>query len=234
MKKLWIIFIIIPTIISGQPAKFYADTSRLRSFTGQSQEEFDRAMEFEWRINHRVLKFGSTLTNVEINKSGPDTILFRISHDHAWDTLVTKIPHGSINRFNYNSCCHYFNAITEDGHIIKGSVNFELSVSDSKVKKYLCSIDSYGTFISPSRSKTISAESRSPMLPNSYNVAIQEVKSCNGKKCQNTALFKEDGSEDPGYKFKTKRQVIVIHYVPLSTEPLFVNYDLDSAKIQIE
>ncbi len=165
IKLLFYACISFPSLLKSQTATFIADTSTLRLYTGHPKL-FESAMEFEWRVNHRSLKFGSILTDVEINMSGPDTILFRISEKKDWDTFVTKIPPNSVNRFNYNLCCHYFNAITEDEQIIKGSVNFILTGTDKKVKKFLCTIDSYSTFVRPSISKTISANWRSPMFPN--------------------------------------------------------------------
>ncbi len=235
MMKILLFFLLsFPILTLAQSATFIADTSTLRQYTGHDQEFFEWVMEFEWRVNHRSLKFGSTLTDVEINKNGPDTILFRISENKAWDTLVTKIPPNSVNRFNYNTCCHYFNAITEEGHIIKGSINFILIDSDKKGKKFLCSIDSYSTFVRPTKAKTISAKWRSPMLPNMYNVVIQEVKKCIWKKCQNTVLLKDDGSENLGYNFKSIRRVMLLHYLPLSAEPIKLIVDVNSGVLIIE
>ncbi len=44
----------------------------------------------------------------------------------------------------------------------------------------------------------------------------------------------DDGSENLDYNFKSKRQVMIMHYLPLSTEPIKLIVDVNSGNLIID
>lgn len=186
----------------------------------------------EWIIKGKKLRFGSAPIEVEPTKFGVDTVFFRLDPSEKWDTLICKIQAGSFSRFEYNACCDYFTVIDDSGKFIIGKVIFELKGTRSGKEKYLGSIDGSGVFMTQ-HADTISPFNRSPMLPNTYNVEVKEVKNCSGKDCQEAAIRKPNGSIDVSYHFRIVESLKVFHYLPVSEEPIYVSYDLDSGKVVI-
>ncbi len=62
---------------------------------------------------------------------------------------------------------------------------------------------------------------------------MKEVKDCSGKDCQEAAIRRPDGSIDVRYTYRIVESILVFHYLPVSEDPIFVSYDLDTRKVVI-
>jgi len=233
LRNIFILLYILPALASGQSAKFYADTTRLRSFVGHSQSEFDRALKMEWIIKGQVLHWGSPAIDVSPTETGVDTIFFKHHDEAKWDTMICKIKGGSLITFVYNTCCDYFDVVDTSGDRLEGKVSFVLKGTKPRRKKYMGSIDGSGVFMTK-QPDTLSPFFRSPMLPNRYNVEVKEVKNCSGKDCQEAAVRKPDGSVDESYHYRIIESILVLHYLPVSADPIAVSYDLSSEKVLVK
>ena len=231
LKKLILLFL-FPTLAYSQSATFYADTSRLWDYIGQSREYYDLAMESEWIIKGKSLRWGSPPVEVSPAGSGVDTVFFRLHERAEWDTLICMIKSGSSSTFVYNACCNYFDVIDHTGKRTEGKVSFELKGSMPKSKKYLGTIDGNGVQLTLT-AQIISPMYRSPMFPNSYNVAIKEIRKCTGKDCLEAVIMRPDGSIDLSYQYQIVDKILSFHYLPVSEEPVIISYDLDSGKVVI-
>jgi hypothetical protein len=225
-----ILLVLFPAFAYSQSATFYADTSRLWDYVGQSREYYDLAMETEWTIKGRSLRWGSPPVEVSPAESGVDTIFFRLHESAEWDTLICRIKSGSSSTFVYNACCTYFDVIDHAGKRTEGKVSFELMGLIPKSKKYLGTIDGNGVLLT-STAQIISPMYRSPMFPNSYNVAIREIRKCAGKDCEEAVIQRPDGSIDLSYHYRIVDKILSFHYLPVSEDPIEVLYDVESGKV---
>lgn len=226
-----ILLLLFPAFASSQSATFYADSSRLRNYVGNTSSAVEHAMQMEWRIKDQTLHWGGSIL-VAPSQSGLDTICFRLRETAIWDTLICKIQANSTIRFVYNSCCDYFDVFDETGDRIEERSALTLR-AQFKIQKYLGTIDGNGVLLT-STAQIVSPMYRSPMFPNSYNVAIQEIIKCAGKDCVEAVIQRPDGSIDLSYHYQIVDKILGFNYLPLSTEPIFVSYDLDSGKVSIE
>jgi hypothetical protein len=231
LKNLIIIFF-FPACAYSQSATFYADTSLLWEYVGQSGEYYDLAMETEWIIKGKSLRWGSPPVEVSPAEFGVDSIFFRLHEKVEWDTLICRIKSGSSNTFVYNACCNYFDVIDHTGERTEAKVNFQLMGSIPKSKKYLGTIDANGVLLT-SIAQIISPIYRSPMFPNSYNVAIQEIRKCAGKDCLDAAIQRPDGSIDVSYHYQIVDKILSFQYLPVSEDPIEVLYDVESGKVVV-
>lgn len=189
-------------------------------------------MQMQWIIKGQPLRWGSTPIEVTPTESGVDTIFFKWQDQSKWDTLLCKIKGGSSITFVYSPCCDYFDVVDSNGDRFEGKVSFVLMGATPAKMKYLGSIDASGVFMTQ-KPDTILPFYRSPMLPNMYNVEVQEIRDCFGKGCQEAAIRKLDGSIDISYHYRIVDEILNFHFLPLNEEPLFVSYDLDSGKVVI-
>ena len=232
VKKLILLFL-FPAFAYSQPATFYADTLRLMEYNQNDTSSEGYGMQMQWIIKGQQLSWGSTPIEVGLTESGVDTIFFKW-HDHSkWDTLLCKIKGGSSVTFVYSPCCDYFDVVDSNGDRFKGKVSFDLKGSLPKKTKYLGSIDDSRVFMTQ-KPDTIPPFYRSVMLPNTYNVEVEQIKDCSGKHCQEAAIQKPDGSMEISYHFRIVEEILNFHYLPVSEEPVSVTYDLDSGVVRIE
>lgn len=230
LKNLIILFL-FPACAYSQSATFYADSSRLRNYVGNTSSAVEHALQMEWRIKDQTLHWGGSIL-VAPSQSGLDTIFFRLRETAIWDTLICKMQANSTIRFVYNSCCDYFDVFDETGERIEGKVSFDFKGSIPKSKKYLGTIDGNGVLLT-STAQIISPMFRSPMFPNSYNVAIREIIKCTGKDCVEAVIQRPDGSIDISYHYQIVDKILSFHYLPVSEDPIEVIYDVDSGKIVV-
>lgn len=226
-----IILLLFPAFASGQSATFYADSSRLRNYVGNTSSAVEHALQMEWRIKDQTLHWGGSIL-VAPSQSGLDTICFRLRETAIWDTLICKMQANSTIRFVYNSCCDYFDVFDETGDRIEGKVSFEHKGSILKSKKYLGTMDGNGVLLT-STAQIISPIYRSPMFPNSYNIAIQEIIKCTGKDCEEAVIQRPDGSIDLSYHYRIVDRILSFHYLPVSEDPIEVLYDVESGKVVV-
>jgi len=231
LKNLIIILVFFPAFASGQSATFYADSSRLRNYVGNTSSAVEHAMQMEWRIKDQTLHWGGSIL-VAPSQSGLDTICFRLRETAIWDTLICKMQANSTIRFVYNSCCDYFDVFDETGDRMEGKVSFDLKGSIPKSKKYLGTIDGNGVLLT-STAQIVSPMYRSPMFPNSYNIAIQEIIKCTGKDCEEAVIQRPDGSIDLSYHYRIVDRILSFHYLPVSEDPIEVLYDIESGKVVV-
>ncbi|MEP7321817.1 MAG: hypothetical protein ABI761_07855 [Saprospiraceae bacterium] len=232
MKALLFIISFCPLLSIGQITIFHADTSRLRSWSGNTQASFDQVMKMQWKIKGQYLTWGNQLS-VTPGASGIDTVFFRLSDQREWDTLICKIQPNTNYRFVYNACCDYFDVMDDTGNRTVGKVSFQLSKPVNKKEKYLGTIDENGIRMSLKPVQIIPTN-RSPMLPNSYNVAISLINKCHGKDCLEVALHKTTGEKDISYKIKIIKYMISFRYLQLSTEPLIITLNPVNGKVEIK
>jgi hypothetical protein len=232
LKALIFIIISLPVLSFGQSAKFFADTSMLMEYNGHKTSSDGYGMQMQWIIKGQKLHWGSPAVEVSPTLTGVDTIYFKHKENAEWDTLLCIIAEGSTIMFEYNACCDYFDAVDASGQKFEGKVSFELKGTKPGKKKYLGSIDDSGIFMTQF-ADTLSPLFRSPMLPNRYNVEVEIVKKCLGKKCREVAIRKKDGSIDYGYKFRTVENIVLFHYLPVSSDPIVVSYNLETREIKI-
>jgi len=227
-----ILLLLFPALAYSQSASFYADTSMLWDYAGQSREYYDLAMDWEWIIKGKSLRWGSPPVEVSPAGSGVDTIFFRLHERAEWDTLICRIKSGSSNTFVYNACCTYFDVIDHTGKRTEGKVSFKLEGLIPKSKKYLGTIDGNGVLLT-STAQIISPMYRSPMFPNSYNVAIREITKCAGKDCEEAVIQRPNGSIDLSYHYQIVDKILSFHYLPLSEDPILVTYDIESGVVNV-
>lgn len=232
LKKLILLYL-FPAFANSQSATFYADTHRLMQYNQNNSSSEGYGMQMQWIIKGQSLRWGSTPIEVTPTESGVDTIFFKGQDQSKWDTLLCKIKGGSSITFVYSPCCDYFDAVDRNGDRFEGKVSFMLVGATPAKKKYLGSIDGSGVFMTQSPD-TILPFYRSPMLPNTYDVEVKEIRDCFGKGCQEAAIQKPDGSMEISYHFRIVEEILNFHYLPVSEEPVSVTYDLDSGVVRIE
>lgn len=231
LKKLILLYL-FPAFANSQSATFYADTHRLMQYNQNNSSSEGYGMQMQWIIKGQPLRWGSPPIEVSPTESGVDTIFFKGQDQSKWDTLLCKIKGGSSITFVYSPCCDYFDVVDSNGDKLEGRVSFMLLGATPGKKNYLGSIDASGVFMT-NQPDTILPFYRSVMLPNTYNVEVNEIKDCFGKDCEETAIQKPDGSIDISYHYRIIDGILNFHYLPVSEEPVIVSYDLDSGKVVI-
>jgi len=96
----------------------------------------------------------------------------------------------------------------------------------------LGTIDGNGVLLT-STAQIVSPMYRSPMFPNSYNIAIQEIIKCTGKDCEEAVIQRPDGSIDLSYHYRIVDRILSFHYLPVSEDPIEVLYDIESGKVVV-
>jgi len=231
MKTLLVVILFLPIITFSQTTTFHADSSKLRSWSGNSQASFDRAMKMQWKIKGQYLTWGNQVS-VTSKESGFDTIFFRLNEQRAWDTLICKIKPNTHISFVYNSCCDYFDVLDDTGKRLTGNVSFQLINFKGKSHQYLGTIDGDGAFLSSAKD-TLHPLYRSPMLPNTYTVAISEIRKCSGKDCLEAAIQKSGEIQNLSYNYQTLKSLVNFTYVPLNTDPIQITYDVNTRLVEI-
>lgn len=235
-NKLFIILTILPTILWGQSATFYADTTNLWMHAGHSKAHIKRVMEMEWRIGGQVLHFGSTPIAVKPDPNRIDTLFYKQSNNARWDTIICNVKEPLAYKFVYNACCDGFNIAGADGKFIGGKVNFRLTGPTSKT--FLGTLGEAGMLINTKTTDTLLPGCRSAMSPNIYSLTFSEIKTCSDDSlvCNEDICLSEKGKEELNYefKFKTISNKMKIHFMPLTSDPVQVMYDNKTDRITIK
>jgi hypothetical protein len=234
MKQLIIVLTFLPTILLGQTAMFYADTTDLWQDAGQRRDRLERIMEMEWRIKGQVLHFGSKPIVVKPDANEIDTLFYRQSNSAKWDTIVCNIKEPLTYKFVYNVCCDGFNVAGPDGKFIIGKVNFRLTGKQNN-KTFLGTLGEAGILTNVNTTETLLPGCRSAMSPNIYLVSFKEIRICNDSLiCKEDICLFEKGKKELNYefKFKTISSKVNFLFMPLSS-PIQITYDTKSGKVTI-
>lgn len=216
---------IFPTVLFGQVATFWADTIRI---------DDERALEAEWKINGKTLRYGSKPIAVKTDNI-IDTILFKQYKKSEWDTLICNITKPLNYTFQYNTCCGGFDVYDKTNRI-SGSVIFIVKSSDKKTH-YLGQLDGAGILVPQHNSDTLKPICWSPMHPNIYRLTLSEIEICKDTtNCNEEICLYEKGKEEPnyGFGFKTISHKLNCLFLPLSNQPITVIYDPKTKIIKIE
>jgi hypothetical protein len=235
MKQLLIIALLFPTILWGQSATFYADSTSLWQDVGRKKQLLDRVMEMEWKINGHVLRFGSKPLGVNADPNTIDTLFYRQNSKAKWDTIICNIKEAVTYKFTYNTCCDGFNVSGSNGKFIKAKVHFRL-IGKAKHKTFLGTLGEAGILVDVSTTDTLLPGCRSAMSPNIYSLSFKEVQVCtDSSRCkEDICLFEKDKEEmNYEFKFRTISSKLHILFMPLSGDPIQITYNADSDKITI-
>lgn len=215
---------ILPTVLRGQVATFWADTIRI---------DDNRVLEAEWKINGQTLLYGSKPIKVKTDNI-IDTILFKQFNNSRWDTLICNISKPLNYTFQYNVCCGGFD-VYENNTRLSGSVIFLIKNPDMN-RKYLGQLDAAGILISEQKSDTLRPICSSPMLPNIYSLSLRTIETCiDTTDCDEEICLLEKGMETNfGFGFKTISIIFNYLYLPLSNEPIKAIYDSKTGRIEFE
>jgi len=235
MRLLIFILALLPTLLFGQTAKFYADTTLAWRDAGQNLKEKQRLMEMEWRINGQILHFGSKPIEIKVNKNKTDTLFYKQNNHAKWDTIICKVKESKNYTFIYNTCCGGFDIADETGKRIVGQVNFIIEVQD-KNQIYLGTLGEAGLIVT-NTTDALRPGCRSAMSPNIYQLTFREIEICKDTiDCkEGTCLYekgKEGLNEDFGYK--TTSLKLDCLFLPMSNQPIKVIYNAKTGKIRME
>lgn len=233
--KLLLILTILPAILWGQTAIFYADTTDLRMYTGRNDDHFKRVMEMEWRINGQILRFGSKPIKIKPDPNKIDTLFYKQNKNAKWDTIICNIKEPLKYKFIYNTCCDGFNIAGTDNKFFQGKINFRLTGQTNKT--FLGTLGEVGMLITTKTTDTLLPGCRSAMSPNIYWVNFKEIRECGDLSvCKEDICLSEEGKEELNYEFKysTISQKIKILFMPLSNDPLQIIYNTKTDKITIK
>lgn len=216
-------------------AEFMADSTELRKLFSGDHNGFRKILEMEWIIQKDTLRFGQKSIQVVPNKYKIDTIYFKVDDQSGYDTLICNISEAKKYNFNYNTCCNGFNIYDfESNRMVKGSILLELS-NAKESNKYLATLGEAGMIINNNVYDTIKVNCRSAMSPNIYNVSISQIKDCKNKeKCIELMCLQIPGINEfeYDYEYEVISEIEKFNYLPLSNNPLKINYDLEQGKIK--
>lgn len=232
--NLLIILIILPTILWGQSATFYADTTDLRMYTGYNKDLLKRVMEMEWRIGGHVLRFGSKPIKIKPDPNKIDTLFYKQNKNARWDTIICNIKEPLTYKFVYNTCCDGFNIAGTDNKFFNGKINFRLTGQTNKM--FLGTLGEAGVLVTMKTTDTLLPGFRSAMSPNIYWVSFQEIKACGDPSvCKEDICLSEKGKKELNCEFKYRiiSSKMKILFMPLSNDPLQVTYSTTTDKITI-
>lgn len=190
----------------------------------------------EWQINGQTLHFGSKpiLINPDPNKT--DTLLYKQNDEAKWDTIICNVKEPLAYKFIYNTCCDGFNVSGPDDEFLAGKVNFRL-VGRQNDESFLGTLGEAGIIVTTDTKDTLSPRCRSAMSPNIYSLSFKEVKICSDTLiCKEAICLLEKDKEELNYefKFKTISNKMKILFMPLSSEPIQVTYNIESDKITVK
>jgi len=233
VKNIIFILTIFPTVLFGQTATFSTDTTRFLDET--RKDIFDKIKEAEWRINGQTLHYGSKPITIKTDNI-LDTILYRQQNNSKVDTIVCNINRAGNFKFYYNECCGGFNIANETGKFIIGTIIFSIQGQTNK-KKYLGTLGETGILVNSSSKDTLETGCRSAMSPNVYQITFSQIEICTDTvNCKEGTCLFEKGKEGLNYEFgfKTISKKIDCLFLPLSNQPIKVNYDPKTDRIRIE
>jgi hypothetical protein len=231
LRNILFIFTLLPTALFGQTATFSADTVK----DIRTNMFYDRMIEAEWKIKGQALHYGSKPIAVKTDNI-IDTILFREDKNSKWDTLICNIVKPRNYKFWYNPCCGKFNVSDGTKESIIGAVIFNLNGLD-KERQYLGTLGETGILLKATLNDTLKPGCRSAMSPNIYWLTLREIKICKDTiDCNEGTCLYEKGKEDLNYKFGYKTISVKLDclFLPLSNQPIKVNYNLRTEKVKIE
>lgn len=236
MKKLLVLLVIITGFSTAyaQTAKFYADTTVMRSYTG-SQKEFDKAMEMQWLINGKPLSFGSDTVEIIPDKNVFDTIFYKRNAKAKWDTIICNIAKPNTYAIRYNACCGAFDIVNENKRV---SMKLRFSIKGKSSNMYLARLGETAKYIVGKDSKTITPLCRSAMKPNIFWVMLQQVEICtnegNCEKNEEFCLQTETGEADYDFSYTVKKTIAKFLYLPLDDKPLRISYKPEKGKLKVK
>ncbi len=235
MKYIIYLLIVLPSIVMGQNAIFYADTNRSWNYIKENKRLLKEVKEMRWKINGQVLSFGSKPIKVKPNPNKIDTIFFKQNNRAEWDTLICIIKQPLTYRFLYNTCCGGFDVADDSGRIL-GEINFKIKGKDDK-KTYLGTLGEAGIIVNELSTDTLREGCRSAMSPNIYHLTFSAIEICKDTvNCSEGTCLYEKGEEnlkyDFGYRAISKKLNVL--YMPLSRDPIQIIYDTNTDKIKFE
>jgi len=232
MRYITFLLIALPSIVFGQSAVFMADTTDLWARVGQRKDLLNEVKEMEWRIQGKVLSFGSKPVKISPEPNSIDTVFYRHHRGAKWDTLICSIRKPMKYRFVYNECCDGFNVIA-DKKGIDPKVRFRIKGS-SPTKKILGTLGEAGMLVTQNKRDTLSSHCRSAMAPGVYSVALKEIVACSeAEKCKGYVCLVSKGKVSD-FEFKTVATKFEMHFLPLDSDPIEVLYDLRADKVYVK
>jgi len=189
----------------------------------------------EWKINGQVLHFGSKPIVVNADPNSIDTLFYRRNSKTKWDTIICNIKEPLTYKFIYNNCCNGFNVLGANGKSIEGKVNFRLIGKQSN-KTFLGTLGEAGVLINVNATDTLFPGCRSAMSPNIYSLSFKEVQTCNDSLlCKEQICLFEKDKEDLNYSFnfRTISSKVEILFMPLSSDPIQIFYNVKSDNVTI-
>ena len=227
------LFFFCGSFLFAQTATFRADSTFLWYNVGQNRDNYERAMEMEWKIRGQTIHFGSAPVKIIPDANRIDTVFY---HQHAkakWDTFICIIKKPLHYKFIYNECCDAFYVEKDSSRsFLRGSVIFKMTQKPAD-KIYLGTLGEGGILIKSLSTDTLFPICTSPMSPDIYTVSFREIKICKDTtNCrEGTCLFVKDGADpDFDFGFKTISTKTEFLFMPLG-EPLIVIFDAKSGKI---
>ena len=236
MKKLVVLLFLIVSsyTLFGQMAKFCADTTLLRSYTG-NQNEFEKAMEMQWLINGKSLSFGSDTVKILPDKTTMDTIFFRRNTNTKWDTILCNIALPYTYNFTLNVCCGAFDVQRDKKRI---PLKAEFTIKGDTKKMFLGRLEETAKFMVGEDKKTITPLCRSVMKSHIYWVMLQEIYRCNDEgNCERNEEFciqTENGEPYYDFSYKVVKTITKFLYMPLTDKPLRITYKPEKNKLKIK
>ncbi|HTL82653.1 MAG TPA: hypothetical protein VL651_13160 [Bacteroidia bacterium] len=215
-----------------QYATFTADSSELRKQTGSNTDDFDEVMQMEWKMNGKVLRFGSSM-KIKVNNQ-PDTIFFKQSENSKWDTIICLVKEPEKYYFVYNECCGGFDVFDDKDRLITASVIFHFEEKqDSGI--YIGTLGETGIVLNTSVSDTLWPACHSALAPNIYGIGIYKIELCHdtAEDCDQYTCVNIPGMK-VGDGFRRDKTYSQFLFLPLSSDPLEVNFDQLSGKLRLK
>jgi hypothetical protein len=240
MKKLTILWGILLLVLQlqGQEAVFKTDTKYM--FHGAKTQEdslhaLSRYAEAEWLIHGQQLTWVTGKVAFVPDPMKIDTLFFKQSSRHGWDTLLCNVKYPGEYVFVFNECCGGFYLVNKNFKWVTDPV------VDFWVKgggNYFAAVNQEGTQLKSGVTTRIDSVARGAMDPNVYRVTLEkgtpcksEADSCHG------SFYLQEGIKQGDYVaswYEPQMTICSFLYIDVWGEPLNIWYDEKQKKLEIQ
>jgi hypothetical protein len=237
MKRAFVSFFLLfsALILNAQTAKFYAKKLTFAKGASIENTRLEKAMEMQWLINGKLLRFGEDTIEVVPNKNKLDTIYFKRDTKMEWDTIICNIAEPKVYELVYNDCYGVFEVYSTKKRI---PMKVEVAIKGKSNKMFLARLEETGKVINGSGELSITPLCRSAMKPYIFWIMLQQVEVCtdtgNCEKNEEFCIQKENGERDYSFSYTVTKTITKFLFMPLTDKPLRVSYKPEKNKLKIK
>lgn len=224
--------------IQAQQAVFRTDTKYMFENARTHADSMQRLAPFaeaEWIIHGQRMTWMTGQVGFVPNPEVMDTLFFKQSSRHDWDTLVCNVKYPGDFVFVFNECCGGFYLVNKKFKWVTDPV------VDFKVKgarHYFAAVNHEGEMVKQGITMRIDSVSRGAMDPNVYRVTLEEGTPCKSEadSC-GSCVYLQEGIKEGDYVakwYEPRRVICSFLYIDVEGEPLEIWYDEKLRKMGIQ